>query len=121
MRIVDSILMELDQEAQSHPAFEPSGTRHLITTRLTYRLLRQTLTASLFAFASPTMRTCTYGPRCPTRGATYSPSREARTSWREATPPFSDNSRGAQMCISGRGTVSRRLGAQSPCWSPAAR
>ena len=39
--------------ASSHPAFEPSGTRHLITTRLTYRLLQQTLTASLFAFASP--------------------------------------------------------------------
>ena len=39
--------------ASSHPAFEPSRTRHLITTRLTYRLLRQTLTVSLFAFASP--------------------------------------------------------------------
>ncbi|MBN4048117.1 hypothetical protein JYU09_00895, partial [bacterium AH-315-O15] len=39
--------------ASSHPALEPSGTRHLITTRLTYRLLQQTLTASLFTFASP--------------------------------------------------------------------
>ena len=39
--------------ASSHPALEPSRTRHLITTRLTYRLLQQTLTASLFAFASP--------------------------------------------------------------------
>ncbi len=39
--------------ASSNPAFEPSRTRHLITTRLTYRLLQQTLTASLFAFASP--------------------------------------------------------------------
>ena len=35
------------------PLFEPSETRHLITTRVTYRLLQQTLTASLFAFASP--------------------------------------------------------------------
>ena len=39
--------------ASSSPAFEPSGTRHLLTTRLTYRLLQQTLTASLFAFVSP--------------------------------------------------------------------
>ena len=39
--------------ASSRQAFEPSETRHLITTRLTYRLLQQTLTASLFAFASP--------------------------------------------------------------------
>jgi hypothetical protein len=39
--------------ASAHPAFEPSRTRHLITTRLTYRLLQQTLTASLFAFVSP--------------------------------------------------------------------
>lgn len=39
--------------ASPNPAFEPSRTRHLITTRLTYRLLQQTLTASLFAFASP--------------------------------------------------------------------
>jgi hypothetical protein len=35
------------------PGFEPSETRHVVTTRLTYRLLRQTLTASVFAFASP--------------------------------------------------------------------
>ena len=39
--------------ASSNPMFEPSETRHLITTRLTYRLLQQTLTASLFAFVSP--------------------------------------------------------------------
>ena len=35
------------------PEFEPSRTRHLVTGRLTYRLLQQTLTASLFAFVSP--------------------------------------------------------------------
>ncbi len=39
--------------ASPNPEFEPSETRHLITTRLTYRLLQQTLTASLFAFVSP--------------------------------------------------------------------
>jgi hypothetical protein len=39
--------------ASPNPAVEPSETRHLVTTRLTYRLLQQTLTASLFAFASP--------------------------------------------------------------------
>jgi hypothetical protein len=35
------------------PDFEPSKTRHVVTTRLTYRLLQQTLTASLFGFVSP--------------------------------------------------------------------
>ena len=39
--------------ASPNPMFEPSETRHLITTRLTYRLLQQTLTVSLFAFVSP--------------------------------------------------------------------
>jgi hypothetical protein len=39
--------------ASPNPLFEPSETRHLITARVTYRLLQQTLTASLFAFASP--------------------------------------------------------------------
>ncbi|MCH8811515.1 MAG: hypothetical protein IID07_06760 [Gemmatimonadetes bacterium] len=39
--------------ASPNPEFEPSETRHLITARLTYRLLQQTLTVSLFAFASP--------------------------------------------------------------------
>ncbi|HUP52294.1 MAG TPA: porin [Longimicrobiales bacterium] len=39
--------------ASPAPQLEPSETRHLVTTRLTYRLLQQTLTASLFAFASP--------------------------------------------------------------------
>lgn len=39
--------------ASPAPDFEPSETRHVVTTRLTYRLLQQTLTASLFAFASP--------------------------------------------------------------------
>jgi hypothetical protein len=32
---------------------EAAAVRHMITTRLTYRMLRQTLNASLFAFASP--------------------------------------------------------------------
>lgn len=40
-------------EASPNPEFEPSRTRHLLTTRLTYRLLQQTLTASFFAFVSP--------------------------------------------------------------------
>jgi len=35
------------------PGFEPSRTRHVVTTRLTYRLLQQTMAASLFAFVSP--------------------------------------------------------------------
>lgn len=39
--------------ASTTPEFEPSETRHLLTARLTYRLLRQTLTASMFAFVSP--------------------------------------------------------------------
>jgi hypothetical protein len=39
--------------ASPNPQFEPSETRHLLTTRLTYRLLQQTLTASIFAFVSP--------------------------------------------------------------------
>lgn len=39
--------------ASSAPEFERSRTRHLLTGRLTYRLLQQTLTASLFAFVSP--------------------------------------------------------------------
>ena len=39
--------------ASPSPLFEPSQTRHLITTRVTYRLLQQTLTTSLFVFASP--------------------------------------------------------------------
>jgi hypothetical protein len=44
---------ELLLAASASPDLEPSEIRHLVTTRLTYRLLRQTLTASLFAFASP--------------------------------------------------------------------
>jgi len=39
--------------ASPTPELEPSETRHLLTARLTYRLLRQTLTASMFAFVSP--------------------------------------------------------------------
>ena len=39
--------------ASPNPEFEPSETRHLITTRLTYRLLQQRLTASFVAFVSP--------------------------------------------------------------------
>lgn len=39
--------------ASPNPDIEPSETRHVLTTRLTYRLLQQTLTASLFAFVSP--------------------------------------------------------------------
>jgi hypothetical protein len=39
--------------ASPAPDFEPSETRHVLTSRLTYRLLQQTLTASLFAFVSP--------------------------------------------------------------------
>ena len=39
--------------ASPDPDVEPSETRHVVTTRLTYRMLQQTLTASLFAFASP--------------------------------------------------------------------
>lgn len=39
--------------ASPRPDIEPAETRHVITTRLTYMLLRQTLTASFFAFASP--------------------------------------------------------------------
>jgi hypothetical protein len=39
--------------ASPAPELEPSETRHVVTTRLTYRLLQQTLTASLFALASP--------------------------------------------------------------------
>lgn len=39
--------------ASSAPALEPSELRHVVTGRLTYRLLQQTLTASIFAFASP--------------------------------------------------------------------
>ena len=39
--------------ASADPDIEPSETRHVLTTRLTYRMLQQTLTASLFAFASP--------------------------------------------------------------------
>ena len=39
--------------ASPAPQLEPSETRHVVTTRLTYRLLQQTLTASLFAFVSP--------------------------------------------------------------------
>jgi hypothetical protein len=35
------------------PQFEPNELRHTFTTRLTYRLLLQTLTLSLFAFVSP--------------------------------------------------------------------
>ncbi len=35
------------------PQFEPDELRHTFTTRLTYRLLLQTLTLSLFAFVSP--------------------------------------------------------------------
>ncbi len=35
------------------PQFEPDEVRHTITTRLTYRLLQETLTLSLFAFVSP--------------------------------------------------------------------
>jgi len=38
------------------PEFEPSRTRHVVTGRLTYRLLQQTLTASLFGFVSPNDR-----------------------------------------------------------------
>lgn len=39
--------------ASPDPDVEPSETRHVVTTRLTYRMLQQTLTASFFAFASP--------------------------------------------------------------------
>ena len=39
--------------ASPMPEIEPSQTRHVVTTRLTYRLLQQTMTASLFAFVSP--------------------------------------------------------------------
>ena len=39
--------------ASSRPDLEPSETRHVVTTRLAYRLLRQTLTVSVFAFVSP--------------------------------------------------------------------
>ena len=39
--------------ASPNPEFEPPETRHLITTRLTYRLLQQRLTASFVAFVSP--------------------------------------------------------------------
>lgn len=35
------------------PEFEPDEARHTFTVRSTYRLLRQTLTLSLFAFVSP--------------------------------------------------------------------
>ena len=37
----------------SWPQFEPPERRHLFTTRLTRRLLQQTLTLSLFVFAAP--------------------------------------------------------------------
>lgn len=37
----------------SWPQFEPPERRHLFTTRLTHRLLQQTLTLSLFVFAAP--------------------------------------------------------------------
>jgi hypothetical protein len=39
--------------ASPMPEIEPSQTRHVVTTRLTYRLLQQTMTTSLFAFVSP--------------------------------------------------------------------
>jgi hypothetical protein len=39
--------------ASPAPELEPSETRHVVTMRLTHRLFQQTLTASLFAFASP--------------------------------------------------------------------
>lgn len=39
--------------SSSAPRFEPPETRHLLTARLTYRALQQTLMMSLFAFASP--------------------------------------------------------------------
>lgn len=39
--------------SSSTPQFEPSRTRHVLTGRLTYRMLQQTLTASLFGFVSP--------------------------------------------------------------------
>jgi hypothetical protein len=39
--------------SSSWPQFEPSERRHLVTTRLTYRMLQQTLTLSLFAFVAP--------------------------------------------------------------------
>jgi hypothetical protein len=35
------------------PQYEPPKRRHLFTTRLTHRLLQQTLTLSLFVFAAP--------------------------------------------------------------------
>ena len=35
------------------PQFEPPKRKHLLTTRLTHRLLQQTLTLSLFVFAAP--------------------------------------------------------------------
>lgn len=35
------------------PRFEPPEARHLLTARLTYRAMQQTLMVSLFAFASP--------------------------------------------------------------------
>jgi hypothetical protein len=35
------------------PQYEPPERRHLFTTRLTHRLLQQTLTLSLFVFAAP--------------------------------------------------------------------
>lgn len=39
--------------ASPAPAFEPSRTRHVLTTRLTRRMRQQTVIASLFAFVSP--------------------------------------------------------------------
>lgn len=39
--------------ASASPGFEPSETRHVLTSRWTYRLRQQTLTASLFTFWSP--------------------------------------------------------------------
>jgi len=47
--------LDYDQliESSPWPEYEPSETRHLFTTRLTQRLLRQTLTLSLFVFAAP--------------------------------------------------------------------
>lgn len=35
------------------PRFEPKETRHTLTSRMTYRLMRQTLTLSLFTFVVP--------------------------------------------------------------------
>ena len=39
--------------SSSWPQFEPPERRHLFTTRLTHRLLQQTLTLSLFIFTAP--------------------------------------------------------------------